>query len=259
MASRIDVSGRVAVVTGGAKGVGRGIARRLLEHGAEVVVCGRHDVDDLPAGGGRTASFVRADVRDPEQVQALVDAAVERHGRLDIMVPNAGGTGAPSPAATSSPRYHASVISLNLTAALDCACAAYRVMAQQPGGGNVVFISSVAAFTAPAGTVAYAAAKAGVEALGRTLAVEWAPVVRVNCITAGIIRTDTPELHYGADGGAAVAATIAMGRMVEPTEIGDAVLLLTSEYAGMVTGANLLVHGGGEKPAFLGAAASTRD
>jgi NAD(P)-dependent dehydrogenase (short-subunit alcohol dehydrogenase family) len=258
MASRIDMSGKVAIVTGGGRGVGRGITERLLEHGADVVICGRSEIDDLPAAGGRTASFVQADVRDPTQVQAVVDAAIERHGRLDVMVPNAGGTGAPNDTATVSPRYHAGVIALNLTAALDCACAAYRVMAPQPEGGSIVFISSVSASYASVGTAAYGAAKAGVDSLGRTLSVEWAPKVRVNVLTAGFVITEQTALHYGADGGAAVAATIPMGRLATPSDIGDGVLFLASEYAGFVTGANLLVHGGGERPAFHEAVESTQ-
>ena len=259
MASHIDMAGKVAVVTGGGRGVGKGITERLLEHGAEVVVCGRSELTDLPTAAGRAASFVQADVRDPTQVQSVVDAALERHGRLDVMVANAGGTAAPNDTATVSPRYHAGIIALNLTAALDCACAAYRAMAPQPEGGHVVFISSVASSFASVGTAAYGASKAGVDSLGRTLAVEWAPKVRVNVVTAGLVYTEQAELHYGADGGAAVGATIPMGRMARPADIGDGVLLLSSEYAGFVTGANLLVHGGGEKPAFLDAAQSAGD
>ena len=113
----MDFSGKAVVVTGGARGVGRGITRRFLEHGADVVICGRHEPDELPAVANRRASFVAADVRDPEQVAAVVKATVERHGRLDVLVNNAGG--APfAEAATASPRFSEKIIQLNLIAPL---------------------------------------------------------------------------------------------------------------------------------------------
>jgi NAD(P)-dependent dehydrogenase (short-subunit alcohol dehydrogenase family) len=91
---QIDVEGKVAIITGGGKGIGRRLSERFLEAGAEVVICGRSEPsDDLPTGGGRTASYVQADIRDPDHVQAVVDATVERHGRIDILVNNAGGSG----------------------------------------------------------------------------------------------------------------------------------------------------------------------
>ncbi len=108
------------------------------------------------------------------------------------------------------------------------------------------------------GTAAYGAAKAGLLSLTQTLAVEWAPKVRMNAITAGMLRTEQAHLHYGDEAGiAAVAATVPLGRLGEPGDVGDACLFLASPLASYVSGANLLVHGGGERPAFLGAAKST--
>src|SRR3954453_15954829 len=110
MDNPLDFTSRVVLVTGGGRGVGRGISERFLEAGAEVVICGRNQPDELPgAGDGRRASFVTADVRAPEQAAALVDAATERHGRLDVVVNNAGGSPA-TDAATASPRFSESVI-----------------------------------------------------------------------------------------------------------------------------------------------------
>jgi len=102
VALSIDLSGRVALVTGGARGVGRGIAKRLLEAGADVVVCGRKEPESLPEGAGRRAHFVAADVREPESVDALVRALTERCGRLDVLVNNAAG--APPPPRRASRR-----------------------------------------------------------------------------------------------------------------------------------------------------------
>ncbi len=106
------------------------------------------------------------------------------------------------------------------------------------------------------GTAAYGAAKAGLLNLTQTLAVEWAPKVRVNAVTAGMIRTEQAHLHYGDEEGIArVAATVPLGRLGEPRDVGNVCLFLASPLASYVSGANLLVHGGGEKPAFLEAAA----
>jgi NAD(P)-dependent dehydrogenase (short-subunit alcohol dehydrogenase family) len=251
MALQFDLSGKVAIITGGGKGIGHTLTTRFLAAGAEVVICGRSEsVDDVPAAGGRTATYVQADIREADHIQRVVDATVAAHGRIDILVNNAGGTGT-ADTATVSPRFHAGIINLNLTAALNMSCAAYRVMRDQDGEGNILFISSVAADRAAPGTAAYGAAKAGLEALARSLALEWSPQVRVNSVRAGLIVTDQTALHYGPDGGEAVGHTIPMRRMGTPDDIADALLLLCSPYASWVTGAVWEVHGGNQAPAYL--------
>ena len=241
--------GRVAVVTGGARGVGRGIAARLCEAGAQVVICGRKAPGDLPAG----VSFVSADIRDVEQVARPIDAAIERHGRLDVLVNNAGGS-PPADAATASPRFSSQIIQLNLIAPLWLAQRAYAVMQD---GGSIINIASVSGTRPSPGTAAYGAAKAGLINLTQSLAVEWAPKVRVNAIVAGPIQTELAEMHYGSAAGiAAVAKTIPLGRMGAPEDIGDAVVFLASDRSRWISGASLVMHGGGERPAFLDAAKS---
>ncbi|UCO99472.1 SDR family oxidoreductase [Metapseudomonas lalkuanensis] len=254
MGDALDFSGKVVLVTGGGKGVGRGTSLRFLQQGAEVVICGRNAPDQLPSHAGREAHFLPCDVRDIEQIQRLVDAIVERFGRLDVLVNNAGG--APhAEAATASPRFSESIIRLNLLAPLNLCQLANRVMQEQPGGGAIVNICSVSATRPSPGTAAYGAAKAGLLNLTRSLAVEWAPKVRVNAVTAGLILTEQAELHYGdAEGVARVAAGIPLQRMASPEDIGDACLYLASPLASYVSGADICVHGGGEKPAFLDAA-----
>jgi NAD(P)-dependent dehydrogenase (short-subunit alcohol dehydrogenase family) len=238
--------------------VGRGIAERFLEAGADVVVCGRTAPDAPPQAGGREAAFVAADVREPDQATRACSFAHERFGRLDVLVNNAGGSPS-AEAATASPRFSESIVRLNLLAPLHCAQAANALMQEQPEGGAIVNIASVSAIRPSPGTAAYAAAKAGLLALTQTLAVEWAPRVRVNAVVAGMIRTEQSHLHYGDEAGiAAVGATVPLGRMVEPRDVGDACLYLASPLAAYVSGASILLHGGGEKPAFLGAAKNTR-
>jgi NAD(P)-dependent dehydrogenase (short-subunit alcohol dehydrogenase family) len=258
MSVSIDMSGRTVLVTGGGRGVGRGIAERFLAAGADVVICGRNPPETLPEAGGRRARFVAGDVREVAQVDAIVAAAVERGGRLDVLVNNAGGAPA-ADAATASPRFSEGIIRLNLIAPLVCAQRANAVMQAQPEGGVIVNVASVSGLRPSPGTAAYGAAKAGLLSLTQTLAVEWAPKVRVVAVTAGMIRTEQSALHYGdADGIAAVGATVPLGRLGEPADVGDACLFLASPLARYVSGASLLVHGGGERPAFLAAARNTR-
>jgi NAD(P)-dependent dehydrogenase (short-subunit alcohol dehydrogenase family) len=251
----LDFSGRVALVTGGGRGVGLGITRRFLAAGARVVIASRKAPERLPAEEGREALFVECDVRDPEAIDRAVAFACERCGRLDVLVNNAGGSPA-ADAATASPRFSEAIIRLNLLAPLSFAQRANAVMQAQEEGGSIVNVASVSAIRPSPGTAAYAAAKAGLLSLTATLAVEWAPRVRVNAVTAGMIETELAQLHYGdAEARARVAATVPLGRLGQPRDVADACLFLASPLARYVSGASLLVHGGGERPAFLSAVA----
>jgi NAD(P)-dependent dehydrogenase (short-subunit alcohol dehydrogenase family) len=244
----LGLDGAVALVTGGARGVGRGITDTLHEAGARVIVCGRTEPADLPV------EFRTCDVRDTDQVHELIGSL----GRLDIVVNNAGGSPY-VPAADGSPRLHAKIVELNLLAPLLVSQAANALTQEQAEGGAIVMVSSVSGHRPSPGTAAYGAAKAGVDSLTATLAVEWAPKVRVNSVVAGLVRTERAQLHYGdADGIAAVGATVPLGRLAEPREIGACVAFLASPLASYVSGATLLAHGGGERPAFLAAATARR-
>ena len=240
---------RVVLVTGGARGVGLGISQAFLAAGATVVTCSRSDAADPPG-----ARHLVCDVRSPEAVEAMITELVDEHGRLDVLVNNAGG--APyALAAQASPRYHAKIAELNLLAPLLLSQAANAVMQDQADGGVIVNVSSVSALRPSPGTAAYGAAKAGLDSLTRTLAVEWAPRVRVVGMDVGLVRTEQSHLHYGGEAGlAAVAATVPLGRLATPRDVGNVAAFLASPLASYVSGASIEVHGGGEAPAFLAAA-----
>ncbi|NYJ20473.1 SDR family oxidoreductase [Glaciibacter psychrotolerans] len=245
MSVSIDLSGKVVMVTGGGRGVGRGIVSRFLEAGATIEICGRTEPEDLPEG----VTFRALDVRDPERIEEWVADVLARHSRIDIVVNNAGG----SPFGryeAGSPRYLRAVTDLNFLSAAFLCRAAYPALRESRG--SIVNITSISARRPSPGTAIYGAAKAALESLTTSLATEWAPHVRVNAVSCGLVATEAARSHYGdAEQYARVAATIPRGQLAEPTEIGDACLMLVSPLAAHITGAILPVDGGGEWPAFL--------
>ena len=259
MALQIDLAGKLVLVTGGTRGVGRGIAERFLAAGAEVLVCSRNAPETMPSHEGATATFLQADVREPDDINVMFDRVTDEYGRLDVLINNAGGSPS-AEAATASVRFAAAILMLNLQSAMMCSPRANTLMQDQPGGGVIVNIGSVSGLRPSPGTAAYGAAKAGLINFTASLAVEWAPKVRVNCVSAGLIDTEQSHLHYGDDmGKARVAATIPLERLGTPQDVGDACVFLASPLASYISGANVLVHGGGEKPAFLDAASDDID
>jgi NAD(P)-dependent dehydrogenase (short-subunit alcohol dehydrogenase family) len=242
---------KTIIVTGGGRGLGRGIAERFLSVGADVLICGRNEPESLPETGGRKALFFAADVRDADSTQALVDHAIEATGRLDVLINNAGGSPELA-AADATPRFTDAIIRLNLIAPLVLSQQACSAMRETGGGGSIINIASVSAIRPSPGTAAYGAAKAGLVNATRSLAQEWAPEVRVNVIVAGLAKTEAAESHYGgAEGIRKIEQRMPMQRMATPADIGDACLYLASDDAAYVSGATLEVHGGGEPPAFL--------
>ncbi|MBP0637918.1 SDR family oxidoreductase [Cupriavidus sp. AcVe19-6a] len=257
-----DYTGQSVLVTGGMRGIGRAISEAFLRAGAQVFVCGRtapaHD-GELPCANGRSARFIAADIRDLEQADAMLAAIAQASPTLDVVIHNAGG----SPyalVADASPRLLESVIRLNLVAPLQLAQRVNARMQQQPGGGTQLFVGSVSALRPSPGTAAYGAAKAGILNAVRTLAVEWAPRVRVAAVSPGMVLTDTSrDQHYGdPEALRAMAATVPLNRLAQPDDIASACLFLASPQASYVSGANLVIDGGGERPAFLGAASLNR-
>ena len=257
-----DFSGQTVLVTGGSRGVGLRLTEAFLGAGAHVVTCGRHEPDpgDLPTVAGpdgveRTAVFMQTDIRQADQAKELVAFAAERFGRLDVLVNNAGG----SPykmAADITANFATAITALNLFGPFYCAQAANEIMQAQEHGGSIVNITSISGIRATPGAAFYGAAKAGLLNLTQTLSVEWAPKVRVNCVTAGLLDTGSGEDHYGGEAGLArVAATIPLGRLGTPDDVVGPVLFLASPASAFVTGSSLLAHGGDQWPAYIAAAA----
>ncbi|WP_406446253.1 SDR family oxidoreductase [Streptomyces sp. NBC_01613] len=246
---RPQLSGRTVVVTGGTRGVGAGIAKAFVEAGAQVVACARR-APEVPVEG---VEFASVDLRDPPAVRDFFAALP----RLDVLVNNAGG-GPYRLLADADAERHARVLELNLVAPLTASLAAYEHLRRAKG--SVVMIGSVSGSRPSPGSAAYGAAKAGLDHLARSMAVEWAPQVRVNTLVVGMVRTELAHLHYGGeDGIEAVAGTVPLGRLATPADVGAAAVFLASDAAAYISGASLLVHGGGERPAFLDAATANKE
>jgi NAD(P)-dependent dehydrogenase (short-subunit alcohol dehydrogenase family) len=235
---------RVVLVTGGSRGLGRQLVKSFSAAGFDVASCGRHEpVGQLPG------EFFACDVRDPVGAAAMVDSVAGRFGRIDVVVNNAGGTPYAA-AADMSARLFERVVALNLLGPFYVAQRANAVMQQQAEGGVVVNIGSTAALRPAPSSSAYVAAKAGLSGLTRALALEWAPKVRVNQVTVGLLRTELVEETYGSDP-AAVEATVPMGRLATGSDVAAACMMVASPDLSYLTGAELVVDGGGEVPSWL--------
>jgi NAD(P)-dependent dehydrogenase (short-subunit alcohol dehydrogenase family) len=241
----VDLTGRVVLVTGGTKGLGHGLSEAFRAAGASVMICARNPPEQP------TEDFVAADLRDAAAAASVVAATVNRFGRLDVVVNNAGGS-PPAAAADASPRFIEKIIALNLLAPFYVAQAAYAAMHTQPDGGAIINIGSLSGQRPSPGSAAYGAAKAGLANLTQSLAMEWAPKVRVNGVTVGYLETELAGLHFGNDEGiAAIADMMPMQRLVRPDDVAQVCLFLASTEAAFITGADIAVHGGGERPPFL--------
>lgn len=244
-----DLTGKVAVITGGGQGIGEGIAKAYAESGAAVVVAARHVdrvqrvADEINASGGR-ALAVPTDVTDRAALVALADAAIDAFGGLDIWVNNAGGSTVRSPLVKLDEDDWNSCITLNLTAVWMASVIASERLND---GGSIINITSPAATRAVLGSGHYSAAKAGVNALTLTMAMELAPRIRVNGVAPGMVPTevmmtaldmDVPALEQVAE------KRTPMKRLGTPDDIASAALYLASEAGSWVTGQIITVSGG---------------
>ncbi|MBW8806486.1 MAG: SDR family oxidoreductase [Catenulisporales bacterium] len=236
-------TGRVAVVTGGTRGIGRAVAARFEAAGAAVVTLARTE----PARG--VGRFIAADLGSREAVRAAFATIAAEFGHVDVLVNNAGGA-RPGAALDYSEAAARAAFDLNVLGALYAAQCVHPLTPAH-GGAAIVNIGSVAATRPSPGTAVYAAAKAALASLTKSLALEWAPRIRVNCVVPGPVLTESLTAYYGGPEAAAlIGRGLPMGRMAEPVDIANACLFLASDEARQISGAELVVHGGGEPPGF---------
>jgi len=266
------LDGKVAIVTGTSRGVGVGIAHELLRAGAFVIGCSRSPLDAIPgidaeAGWASRSDQMVCDQGDYHGIDAMVTKVVERHGRLDILVNNAGGT-VPAPHAEDIPAlvskiqgaprsdddfertvlFHAFAIQMNLISPLWFAIRAYRQMQSQDGTGCIINVSSGAGHPAGSPTlVSYGAAKSGLNHLTRSLAEEWGPHARVNCVALGPTITENFRsfvLPKDDPTGSTYFDALPLKRGGEPAEVGRTCVFLASGEADFINGTTIEIDGG---------------
>lgn len=240
-----DLSGKVAVVTGGGRGIGRAIARGLALYGASVVVCGRTQATLDAVAGELGGTAVVADVADEAGVVGLRDAVMAAHGRIDVLVCNAGVNPIYKGIEATTLEEWRAVLDVNLTGTFLC-CKYLGGAMLAAGSGSIVCISSVAGHVGLRKSVPYCATKGGVELLVRALALDWAAKgVRVNAIAPGYFETDlTAGMIANPAMSARLLAATPMGRFGQDADIVGAAVFLASDASGYVTGQSLLVDGG---------------
>jgi NAD(P)-dependent dehydrogenase (short-subunit alcohol dehydrogenase family) len=241
-----DLVGKIALVTGGGRGIGLAIAQGLAQHGATVVICGRNAavLEAARVSIDATAVALAADVADEDAVIALRDEIGARFGRLDILVNNAG-VGLYTKTENTTPTEWETIIGINLGGVFSC-CKHFGAMMIAAKSGAIINISSVAGQVALKRQVAYCATKGGVEQLTRGLALDWAEHgIRVNAIGYGFIETDlTAEITTHPHLSARLLARTPLGRFGQVSEVAGAAIFLASPSASYVTGHTLMVDGG---------------
>lgn len=263
-ADTFDLSGRVALVTGGGRGIGRAVSITVAERGAHVMVAdidgasARRVAAEIGAAGG-AATEVEVDVRAPHRVEAMIDHCVAVAGRLDILVNNAGGFVDSGGVGADEGAVHEwrSALELNLTGAFLCSMSAARQMTRQQYG-KIVNIASVYGFLAQdfslvadgsgvgaPEALGYAAAKGGIVALTRNLATYLSPHnVNVNAIAPGMVQTEQVSARRSREYLEALAARVPLSRLARPADLGGSVVFLASAASDYVTGHVLVVDGG---------------
>ncbi len=247
----INLKNKSIVITGGTKGIGSEITKTFLKHDARVFILARQKPKRPIQVKGNKAIFIECDIRNIQSLDIAVRKIKKDSKSVDVLINNAGGAPLANSISTSN-RFHEAVIDFNLTAPLNVSQRFAKIMIKQKTISNIINISSVTANRPTPGSAAYGAAKGGLINLTKTLAVEWAPKIKVNSIVVGYIETENSIVHYGSKKEMnKVAKTIPMKRMGKPNDVANACLFFVSTLAEWVTGAALEVHGGGETPGYL--------
>ncbi len=245
LSSLWGLEGKTALVTGAAAGIGRECARVLHRLGCRVLLLDRDPrVEEVARALGPPSEALAAvgDARQQETAQRAVEQAVKAWERLDILVNNVGGMH-PAPALELTPRALQAALALNLESALWFSQAAARHMLAREGGA-IVNVASVAGIAAMPQGLAYGVAKAGLISLTRTLALEWAPKVRVNCVAPDLVLTETTQTWYPQEEQERLARLVPLGRLAQPLDVAKVVAFLASDLASFVTGQTVVVDGG---------------
>jgi NAD(P)-dependent dehydrogenase (short-subunit alcohol dehydrogenase family) len=247
----MELEGKVGIVTGGTSGIGRETAVLFAKAGAKVVVAGRREPEgeetvELVRAAGGDGLFVKADVSKAAEVDALVQKAVEKFGRLDIAFNNAGIEGVWVPIVRQSEEDWDRTINVNLKGVWLCLKYEIRQMLKQGGGGAIVNMASITGLIGSAGAGAYGASKHGVVGLTKTAALENAKSgIRINAVCPGVIETPMGDRLFGAPAvHKSVVSYHPIGRLGRPGEIAEAVVWMCSDRASFMTGQPLVLDGG---------------
>ena len=252
---RFKLTDQVAIITGGGKGIGRGIAWAFAEAGADVALAARTESDlaETVAGveaRGRKAIAVKTDVTVTEDLERLVAETLDAYGRIDVLVNNAGGTG-PRPALQTSERYFEAALRFNVTQAFILTKLVVPKMVESAGGGSIVNISSRSSDMVQTSFVAYGAGKAALNMMTRNMAPEIAPKVRINAISTGGVGTEALQVVLTNEALAEqFNRNTPMKRPGTVEDIAGAALYLASPASGWVTGKIFQIDGGTEAPAM---------
>ena len=249
--TNINFKNKTVVITGGSKGIGLEITKTFLKLQANVIILARNKPERKIQSKGNAGYFLECDIRNTESIDSAIKDIASKYKSIDVLINNAGG--APmADSLTASPKFHEAIIDLNLSAPLNLSQKIAKKMIKQKTVSNIINISSVTATRPTPGSAAYGAAKGALVNLTKTLAVEWAPKIKVNSIIVGYIETENSILHYGSKSEIKkVAKTIPLKRMGQPQDVANACVFFASDLAEWVTGSALEVHGGGESPAYL--------
>ena len=249
--TNINFKNKTVLITGGSKGIGLEITKSFLRHQAKVVILARNKPKRKIQAKGNVGYFIECDIRNIESIDAALKVISSKYKSIDVLINNAGG--APmADSLTISSKFHEAIIDLNLIAPLNLSQRIAKKMIKQKTVSNIINISSVTATRPTPGSAAYGAAKGALVNLTKTLAIEWAPKIKVNAIVVGYIETENSILHYGSKSEIKkVSKTIPLKRMGQPQDIANACIFFASNLAEWITGSSLEVHGGGESPSYL--------